>query len=90
LQNHRIGQRLVAAGERELEDRGFRWAEIAVNENAPRAESLYLRLGYKPTAVVSEEYSYRSPSGTLVRVPMELRLLRKQLDFDRAGTSAQA
>jgi GNAT superfamily N-acetyltransferase len=82
LQNHGIGRRLLAAGERELSARGFSWAEISVDEKEPRAASLYLRLGYKPTVRVHEEYSYRSPSGALVHVPVALQLFRKRLGVD--------
>jgi ribosomal protein S18 acetylase RimI-like enzyme len=47
VQNQGIGKRLLAAAERELQERGFSWAEIAVDQREPRAEALYLRLGYK-------------------------------------------
>lgn len=82
LQNHSIGQRLLAAGESELSARGFSWAEISVEEKEPRAASLYLRLGYKPTVMIHEEYSYRSQSGALVHVPVALQLFRKGLGVD--------
>jgi ribosomal protein S18 acetylase RimI-like enzyme len=79
LQNRSIGRRLIGAGEQELEDRDYRWAEIGVDKSEARAESLYRRLGYEPSSIALEEYSYRNPAGALICVPVELDLFRKRL-----------
>jgi GNAT superfamily N-acetyltransferase len=79
LQRHGIGQMLLLVGESEAKKRGFRWAEVAVDETEPRAESLYLRAGYVFRQSVQDEYSYVSPSGATVRVQQTLRLFRKRL-----------
>ena len=80
LQNRSIGRRLIGAGEQELEERGYGWAEIGVDKDEPRAGSLYRRLGYEPKSMAREEYSYHNPAGALIRVPVELRLFRKRLN----------
>jgi hypothetical protein len=61
-----------------------------VDKSTPRAEALYRRLGYQPSSVVKEEFSYRNPAGAMVHVPVELSLFRKRLDGAASGASFQS
>lgn len=75
-----IGRRLITLAERLLRERGFSAAEIGVEKHNGDALRLYERLGYRITREEHEEYSYVTPDGTAVRVPVDEWMLHKALD----------
>ena len=78
LQNLGIGARLLAAAEQALRDRAFAFAEVGV-EKGSRALRFYERLGYRRVGELREEYSFTTPDGERVSVPVDEWLLRKRL-----------
>ncbi len=79
LQRLRIGTRLILSAERFLAQRGYSFAEIAAEKSDSIARRLYERLGYQLTGAERVEYSYTQPDGTIVHVPLDEWLLRKEL-----------
>lgn len=80
LQGRGIGQRLVLAAERLLRSRGFRYAELGVETDNPRARRFYERLGYRLTGTRQDAYSYTTPEGVHMRIPLEEWVLQKRLE----------
>lgn len=74
-----LGARLVVAAERVAVARGFRHAELGVDRDNARVLPFYERLGYEACGTESGQYSYRTPDGVLVRVPIDQWLLHKML-----------
>ncbi len=79
LQRFRIGTRLILSAERFLAQRGYSFAEIGAEKSDSTARRLYERLGYQLTGAERVEYSYTQPDGTIVHVPLDEWLLRKEL-----------
>ncbi|AWK85588.1 GNAT family N-acetyltransferase [Azospirillum thermophilum] len=74
-----LGARLVTAAERVAVARGFRHTELGVDRDNGRVLPFYERLGYEACGTESGQYSYRTPDGVLVRVPIDQWLLHKML-----------
>lgn len=83
-----IGTRLLDWAERSLAERGFRCAEIGVEDENPRAKALYERRGYR---FVSREISrrpFRDPEGDSHVLVTEENLLRKELPWTHAKSES--
>lgn len=82
-----IGTLLVGAAEQRIRGRGLRRAELAVEEDNPRARALYERLGYVAYDRRPDAWDERAPDGSLRRYETMCTLLRKELSpgADRSG-----
>lgn len=74
-----IGTALVRRGEELLQERGFRWATIAVERQNADARRLYERLGYEAIREHHRSWSYVDPEGRTRVVDVDEVLLRKPL-----------
>ncbi|MFF8866277.1 GNAT family N-acetyltransferase [Streptomyces sp. NPDC015139] len=79
LQSCGIGTFLVEAAELRIRKRGLRHAELAVEENNPRARALYERLGYVAYDRQPDSWDEQTPGGTLRRYETMCTLMRKDL-----------
>lgn len=83
-----IGARLMREAERIVTARGIGEAELGVDRDNPRVLPFYERLGYEGCGTERGQYSYRTPDGTLVRLPIDQWLLRKVLRAGSGQTSS--
>jgi ribosomal protein S18 acetylase RimI-like enzyme len=79
LQGHGIGTRLIAVAEERIRRRGVHAAELAVEDNNPRARALYERLGYREAGRERASWNREDSEGNLVLYETELAVLRKEL-----------
>jgi ribosomal protein S18 acetylase RimI-like enzyme len=79
LQGCGIGQRVMAAAERAIADRGLEASELVVESENHRARRFYERLGYASVGAASETYSYSTPDGQEVEHHLHLVEMRKEL-----------
>jgi ribosomal protein S18 acetylase RimI-like enzyme len=79
LQGQGIGRELLRAAEAELRRRQFRRAQLGVEKDSA-AIAFYESLGYEPIGELYEEYSYTTPDGVSMTVPVDQVLYQKQLD----------
>ena len=79
LQSCGIGTILIGAAEQRIRARGLRRAELAVEENNPRARALYERLGYAAYASKPEAWLDEAPDGSRFRYETICTLMRKDL-----------
>ena len=79
LRNHGIGTRLLIAAERLLFERSYRWVELTVDQQEPRARRLYERLGYRSAGSTEGLLSYTTPEEKSVALNLQLWILRKRL-----------
>jgi ribosomal protein S18 acetylase RimI-like enzyme len=75
-----IGAHLIAVAEGRMRERGVRTAELAVEDDNPRARALYERLGYREEVRrESASWYVEDADGNLVLYETELAVLRKRL-----------
>jgi ribosomal protein S18 acetylase RimI-like enzyme len=74
-----IGSHLVAEAERRIRKRGVSAAELAVEDDNPRARTLYERLGYREVRREAAAWEREDPEGTITLYETELAVLRKDL-----------
>ncbi|HEY0835042.1 MAG TPA: GNAT family N-acetyltransferase [Azospirillum sp.] len=74
-----LGHALMRAAERVALERGVAAMELGVDRDNPGVLRFYERLGYVPAGSERGEYSYRTPDGALIEVPIDQWLLRKSL-----------
>jgi ribosomal protein S18 acetylase RimI-like enzyme len=74
-----VGTFLVAAAELRIRARGLNHAELAVEENNPRARALYERLGYVAYDRRPDSWDEQTPDGSLRRYETVCTLMRKRL-----------
>ncbi len=67
LQSCGLGTLLVRAAEQRIRDRGLRRAELAVEEDNPRARALYERLGYAAYGREPDAWDEEGPDGSIRR-----------------------
>jgi ribosomal protein S18 acetylase RimI-like enzyme len=79
LQSCGLGTLLIRAAERRVVGRGLRTAELAVEEDNPRARALYERLGYVAYGRAPDAWDEEGPDGTLRRYETMCVLMRKEL-----------
>jgi ribosomal protein S18 acetylase RimI-like enzyme len=79
LRNLGIGTRLIAAAEQALRRRGYTGVELGVEKDNPDARRFYERLGYCVTGTAQGEYSYTTPDGMSMQMPIDEWILRKEL-----------
>jgi ribosomal protein S18 acetylase RimI-like enzyme len=94
LRNHGIGTQLMIAAERLLSERGYRWSELTVDQDEPRACRLYERLGYRSAGSSEGLLSYTTPDESMVTLNLQLWILRKRLhpramDWEVSQTSRE-
>ena len=74
-----IGARLVGAAERHIRGRAVPWAEVGVERHNAMARRFYERLGYRFVGTLSESYSYTTPEGVPMTVPLDGWIFRKEV-----------
>jgi ribosomal protein S18 acetylase RimI-like enzyme len=79
LQSCGIGTLLIQAAERRIRARGLHRAELGVEENNPRARTLYERLGYNAYGRKPEAWDEEAPDGSVTRYETVCTLMRKEL-----------
>ncbi|MFB6808493.1 GNAT family N-acetyltransferase [Streptomyces sp. NPDC056387] len=79
LQSCGLGTLLVRAAEQRIRDRGLRRAELAVEEDNPRARALYERLGYVAFGREPDAWDEEGPDGSIRRHETMCVLMRKSL-----------
>ncbi|MGF1241704.1 GNAT family N-acetyltransferase [Streptomyces sp. 2-6] len=79
LQSCGLGTLLVRAAEQRILNRGLRRAELAVEEDNPRARALYERLGYVAHGREPDAWDEEGPDGSIRRHETMCILLRKSL-----------
>ncbi|MGR3932406.1 GNAT family N-acetyltransferase [Streptomyces sp. BRA346] len=79
LQSRGLGTLLIRTAEQRIRNRGRRRAELAVEENNPRARALYERLGYTAYARKPDAWDEEGPDGTIRRHETMCVLMRKGL-----------
>jgi ribosomal protein S18 acetylase RimI-like enzyme len=79
LQRAGLGLRLMAAAERCILTRGITEVELGVDRDNAGVLSFYERLGYAVHGTEKGRYSFYTPDGELVRMPIDQWILRKRL-----------
>ncbi|MGW0737055.1 GNAT family N-acetyltransferase [Streptomyces sp. NPDC002851] len=79
LQSSGLGTLLIRAAEQRIRDHGLRKAELAVEENNPRAQALYERLGYVAYDREPDAWDEEGPDGLIRRHDTMCVLMRKDL-----------
>ncbi|MET9933711.1 MULTISPECIES: GNAT family N-acetyltransferase [unclassified Streptomyces] len=79
LQSCGLGTFLVRAAEQRILHRGLRRAELAVEEDNPRARALYERLGYAAYGRAADAWDQEEPDGSVRRHETMCILMRKNL-----------
>lgn len=79
LQSCGLGTLLVRAAEQRIRHRGLRRAELAVEEDNPRARALYERLGYVAYDRKPDAWDVEGPDGSIRRHQTMCVLMRKSL-----------
>ncbi|MEU0405312.1 GNAT family N-acetyltransferase [Streptomyces sp. NPDC006197] len=79
LQSCGLGTLLVRAAEQRIRDHGLYGAELAVEEDNPRARALYERLGYVAYGRAPDAWDEEGPDGSVRRHETMCVLMRKGL-----------
>ncbi|NXY98907.1 GNAT family N-acetyltransferase [Streptomyces sp. BR123] len=79
LQSRGLGTLLIRAAEQRIRSRGLLRAELAVEEDNPRARALYERLGYAAYGRKPDAWDEEAPDGSIRRHHTMCTLLRKDL-----------
>ncbi|MFF2775476.1 GNAT family N-acetyltransferase [Streptomyces sp. NPDC058052] len=79
LQSCGLGTLLVQSAERRIRARGLHRAELAVEEDNPRARALYERLGYVAYDRAPDAWDEEDPDGAIRRHETMCVLMRKNL-----------
>ncbi|QKV97880.1 GNAT family N-acetyltransferase [Streptomyces sp. NA02950] len=79
LQSQGLGTLLIRAAERRIRARGLRRAELGVEEDNPRARTLYERLGYTAYGRAPDAWDEEGPDGSVRRHETMCVLMRKGL-----------
>lgn len=74
-----IGTVLINALEQRARTRGLTWVELGVDENKPRPQALYERLGYTVTGTEPGAWNEESADGTITLYKTTITLLRKRV-----------
>ncbi|MFJ1864225.1 GNAT family N-acetyltransferase [Streptomyces sp. NPDC088097] len=77
LQSCGLGTLLVGAAEQRIRERGLHRAELAVEEDNPRARALYERLGYVAYGRAPDAWDEEGPDGAVRRHETMCVLMRK-------------
>ncbi|MFI2205467.1 GNAT family N-acetyltransferase [Streptomyces sp. NPDC020192] len=79
LQSCGLGTLLIRAAEQRIMARGLRRAELAVEEDNPRARALYERLGYVAYGREPDAWDEEGPDGAIRRYETMCVLMRRDL-----------
>jgi ribosomal protein S18 acetylase RimI-like enzyme len=74
-----VGSRMIAVAEDRIRQRGLTIAMMGVEDNNPRAQALYERLGYRPTGREKESWIETDQQGKRFLYETEVTLLSKEL-----------
>lgn len=74
-----IGTLLIGALQQRIRDRGLDWAELGVDEQDPRPQPLYERLGYTAFGRTRGGWDQQEPDGSTSRYETMIILMRKML-----------
>jgi ribosomal protein S18 acetylase RimI-like enzyme len=74
-----LGHALMGAAERTALERGVPAVELGVDRDNPAVMAFYERLGYTRAGRERGRYSYHTPDGEEVEVPIDQWLMRKTL-----------
>lgn len=80
LQSCGIGTVLIQALEQRIRDRGLTVAQLGFDENQPRPQTLYERLGYVVCGREPDGWNQENPDGSISRYETMIRIMRKRLD----------
>ncbi|WP_405413680.1 GNAT family N-acetyltransferase [Streptomyces decoyicus] len=79
LQSCGLGTLLIRAAEQRIRNHGLRRAELAVEEDNPRARALYERLGYVAYGREPDAWDEEGPDGVILRHETICVLMRRDL-----------
>ncbi|MBW3623949.1 MAG: GNAT family N-acetyltransferase [Armatimonadetes bacterium] len=79
LQGRKVGSRLMEAAEQLLRNRGYRAVELGVEKDNPDARRFYERLGYRESGTAQGGFTYTTPDGEEITMPLDEWIMRKQL-----------
>lgn len=79
LQSRGLGRLLIQAAEQRISSRGLRRAELAVEEDNPRARALYEHLGYVAYDRKPDAWDEEGPDGSIRRHETTCVLMRRSL-----------
>ncbi|GGV02030.1 N-acetyltransferase GCN5 [Streptomyces albospinus] len=79
LQSCGLGTLLIRAAEQRIGSRGLHRAELAVEEDNPRARALYERLGYVAYGREPDAWDEEAPDGSIRRHETMCVLMRREL-----------
>jgi len=79
LQGLGIATMLIGVGEQRVHTHGLAFAALGVEDNNPRARSLYERLGYQAAGRQHASWEYEDDDGALRLYETTLTILRKRL-----------
>ncbi|MGW1997501.1 GNAT family N-acetyltransferase [Embleya sp. NPDC001921] len=74
-----LGTLLIRSAEQRIESRGLHRAELAVEEDNPRARALYERLGYVAYGRAPDAWDEEGPEGSIRRHETMCVLMRREL-----------
>lgn len=74
-----LGTLLIRSAEQRIEGRDLHRAELAVEEDNPRARALYDRLGYVAYSRAADAWDEEGPEGSIHRHETMCVLMRKEL-----------
>ncbi|NUB25377.1 GNAT family N-acetyltransferase [Azospirillum brasilense] len=89
FRNRGIATRLMVAAEGAALDHGYSESELGVDRDNGGVLAFYERLGYELRGTERGRYSYRTPAGELVQVPIDQWIMRKPL-FRQAAWQTNA
>ena len=79
FRNRGIATRLMVAAEDMTLDHGYSETELGVDRDNAGVIAFYERLGYELSGTERGRYSYRTPAGEQVQVPIDQWVLRKPI-----------
>lgn len=74
-----LGTRLIKEAEQRIRARGWCWSRLSVEDDNPRAQALYKRLGYVAYDRQRETWNIEADDGTITRHETVCTLMRKSL-----------
>lgn len=80
LQGLGVGSRMIEVAQDRIRQRGLSVAMMGVEDNNPRAQALYERLGYQPAGRKKESWTETDQQGKRFLYETEVTLLSKQLE----------
>lgn len=79
LRGLRVGTRAILEAENRIRARRLRWAVLSVEDDNPRARSLYEGLGYLPLCSQADSWEQEAEDGSVILYETVVTVLRKRL-----------